>query len=239
MRWTWARCSHPAAITPAATARRCSSRQRTLRCRRDRQPRRSGGSVGALQRRQCRQGPQCRLQPHVLMAADLDPAQTMALQRRAQARVETRPHLRAVALDAIGLPGQIGRAQQGQRAAALEVEGRRHQRRVIEVMLAAQCRDQRRGVAEHERMLSRGGIDACRLLGGDVSLFMPQRRAAVGVAPFAQIFADQPGVAMPGQCRGQRGLAGAFGAEQRDQPGRQAACLQARQPMRLIGMKPA
>jgi hypothetical protein len=167
--------------------------------------------------------------------ASLPAMSTQAMPPADSAARSRASNARAVAQEAIGLPRQVRRAQQRQLAAPLEGQRIRQQRVVVEVVLAAQRRDQRRRVADDEFMPAGRGFDARGLLGGDMGLLMPLRRAAVRVAPFAQVFRHQAGVEFHRQRFGQRGLAGAFGAEQRDDH----ACLHARQPMTLNGMKPA
>lgn len=85
-------------------------------------------------------------------------------------------------------------------------------------------------------MTACGSFDARGLLGGDVRLLVLQGRASMRVAPLAQVLGDEAGVEMGGQRFGQRGLAGAFGAYQCNEF---QTRLQARQPITLIGMKPA
>ena len=57
-----------------------------------------------------------------LVAGDVHPGGVARRQRRTQARIENRAHAGSVAQEAVGLPGQVGRAQQRQ-----VVSNQRHQ----------------------------------------------------------------------------------------------------------------
>ena len=188
---------------------------------------------GAIDRRQHR-GKPCRAAARDALEGDAGPCE-----RGADQLVDRLAHLRAVALQAIGTPGQVECRDERQVDAGLFLIGERVEAPIAEDELAVDGDHQRGRVGHDDLGGGRGRLDAARLFAGDVHLLVATRRALVLDAELAQHLVHHgdlqaaPSKHGPG-IGGQRRLAGAFGAEQRDDEGAAHAamrsCCQARQP---------
>lgn len=131
----------------------------------------------------------------------------------------------AITNKAIRDPTEVGFAQQRQVVQGVQCAATRQQRPVTEHVLAVNCTEQRRGIAEHERStLPRGAFSRCKsvdVLGlEDERLLATSRSALLRVTKTAQVLRD-PGA---GQLGCQRlcdcGFARAFGTEEANHPRR-------------------
>jgi hypothetical protein len=153
-------------------------------------------------------------------AVDDLPAHAGSGQRGAQQGVHGLAHLRAVALQAIGHPGQVQSGDQRGVVVPLVGQGKAVEGFVAEQQMAVQRGHQRCGVRDHHVCIELPEHPK-RLFPCDPDLLIGPRRAPLAVAPLAQHFRHhrhaQPVLLQPkAQRLGQLCLAGAFGAEQGD-----------------------
>ena len=151
--------------------------------------------------------------------------------------------MRALALQAVGLPRQVERGEERQVVARLRRQGRSVEAGVGEHQFAVDGDHQRAGVGDDDVGARRRSVDQRALMRGDAGLLVDARRARFGDAEIAQRLVDHRDFdAAPGERRADRArqhrLAGAFGAEQDDDEGAHAGtrasgrrCSQARQPI--------
>ena len=160
---------------------------------------------------------------------------------RAHECIDGLAHMRPVALQPVGLPGQVERGQQRQAAAGMVGQGTVVQAGVAEHLLAVHGDHQRGGIGHHDLVRPGGLGDAQALLRGNAGLLVQARRAAGAMAELAKVFRHHGHPAPGGSQRraelgGQRRLAGALGTEQADHEGVahrasvRASADQARQP---------
>ncbi len=201
---------------------------------------------------------ECVEDPRIALAVHHLVGQPGALQGSTHAPIDRLPDLRPVALQAIGHPGQVQPGQQRGGVATLVLQREGVERRVVEQQFAVDRGHQRRGVGHHQVGAGpgTGRMGAAGLLGGDAHLLVGARRASLALAPATQHLVDHhdPQAERPqAGCQGGRqgGLAGAFGADNRNSRCRWGRCghagvstgaircCHARQPTMLSAAKSA
>jgi hypothetical protein len=126
--------------------------------------------------------------------------------------------MRAVTLQAVSHPRQVQPGDQRQVVVPLVLQGKVIQRRIVEQHGAVDGGHERGGVG-HQPVARRDLQGASGLLLRDARLLVRVRRAALAVAPFAQVFTHRMHwmalrAPMGRNAHGQRRLTRAFGPEQ-------------------------